>query len=88
MAISNTGHTLKKWCWVHRLAKAKVGIGTRIRIKTSLLFEFPANPVAIIKGYAGAWLPVTEFGIYLLLALGVWFWLVPPLADMKNLAVG
>ena len=58
-----------------------------IPIKTSPLFDFPPNPAAIIKWYAGAWLPVTEFGIYLLLAIGVWFWLVPPLAEMKTLAV-
>ena len=58
-----------------------------IPIKTSPLFEFPPNPVAIVKWYAGAWLPVTEFGFYLLLATGVWFWLVPSLVDMKSLAV-
>ncbi len=58
-----------------------------IPIKTSPLFEFPPNPVAIVKWYAGAWLPVTEFGLYLLLVTGVWFWLVPPLVDMKSLAV-
>ena len=89
MAISNTGHTAeelvlgvpagesKSWNW-----------HPGIPIKTSPQFEFPPNPVAIIKWYAGAWLPVTEFGIYLLLAIGVWFWLVPSLADMKTLAVG
>ena len=53
-----------------------------IPIKTSPLFKRPLKPGAIIKWYAGAWLPVTEFGFYLLLALGVWFWLTPPLAEM------
>ena len=56
-----------------------------IPIKTSPLFEFPPNPVAIIKWYAGAWLPVTKFGVYVLLAVGVWFWLAPPLAEMQTL---
>ena len=58
-----------------------------IPIKTSPLFEFPPNPVAIIKWYAGAWLPVTEFGVYLILAAGVWFWLVPPLVKMEYMGV-
>ena len=58
-----------------------------IPIKTSPLFEFPPNPAAIVKWYAGAWLPVTEFGLYLLLAAGVWLWLVPPLTDTKTLGV-
>ena len=58
-----------------------------IPIKTSPLFELPPNPVAIARWYAGAWLPITEFGIYLLLAIGVWFWLTPPLAGMETLTV-
>lgn len=58
-----------------------------IPIKTSPLFELPPNPVAIVRWYAGAWLSITEFGIYLLLAIGVWFWLTPPLAGMETLTV-
>ena len=75
MAISNTENTAeelvlgtpagesKSWNW-----------HPNIPIRTSPLFEFPPNPVAIVKWYAGAWLPVTEFGVYLLLAMGVVIW--------------
>jgi len=88
MAISNTENTAeelvlgtpagesKSWNW-----------HPNIPIRTSPLFEFPPNPVAIVKWFAGAWLPVTEFGVYLLLAMGVWFWLAPPLVQMETLAV-
>ena len=54
-------------------------------IKTSPPLEFPPNRVTIIKWYAGASLPATEFRIYLLLVIEAWFWLVPPLADMQTL---
>lgn len=59
-----------------------------IPIKTSPLFEFPPNPSAIVKWFAGAWLPLTEFGLYLLLAMLVWFRVAPPLADMEHLSFG
>ena len=59
-----------------------------IPIKTNPLFEFPLDLVATIKWFAAAWLPITEFGVYVLLAFGVWFWLTPPLVEMETLAVG
>ena len=59
-----------------------------IPIRTSPLFEFPPNPVAIVQWFAGAWLPFTEFGLYVLLAFAVHFWLVPPLAEMASPAPG
>ena len=59
-----------------------------IPIKTNPLFEFPFDLVATIKWFAAAWLPITEFGVYLVLAFGVWFWLTPPLVEMETLAVG
>ena len=89
MAISNSGNTVEElvlgtpagesasWNW-----------HPDIPIKTSPLFEFPLDLVAIVKWYVGAWLPITEFGVYVLLAIGVWFWLTPPLAEMETLAVG
>jgi len=60
----------------------------QVPIKTSPLFEFPPNPVAIVQWFARAWLPLTEFGVYLLLAMLVWFWLAPPLAEMQTLEIG
>ena len=59
-----------------------------IPIHASPLFEFPLNLAAIIRWYVGAWLPITEYSVYLLLAIGVWFWLIPPLPEMETLAVG
>ena len=59
-----------------------------IPIRTSPLFEFPPDPVAIFKWFATAWLPVTEFGLYVLLAVAVYHWLVPPLAAMTSPELG
>jgi len=57
-----------------------------IPIKTSPLFEFPPKPMASLKWVASTWLPITEFGLYVLLGIGVWFWLQPPLDETTNLA--
>ena len=59
-----------------------------IPIRTSPLFELPLQPIAILKWFASAWLPLTEFGLYLLLATIVWLWVQPPLAATESLAVG
>ena len=55
-----------------------------IPIGYSPLFEFPPNPVRIARHFVRAWLPLTEFTCYLLLAMGVWFWLQPPLAETMS----
>ena len=67
MAISKPGNTVEElvlgtpagqsgsWNW-----------HPDIPIKTSPLFEFPLDLVAIVKWYVGAWLPITEFGVYVL----------------------
>ena len=59
-----------------------------IPIRTNPLFELPLKPLAIIKWFGSAWLPVTEFGLYLLFAILVWHWLVPPMAVMQTLEAG
>ena len=56
-----------------------------IPIQTSPLFEFPPRPIAALKWFASAWLPITEFGIYLLLAIAIWLWFQPPLAETTHL---
>lgn len=85
MAISNPADTTeelvsgasagasKSWNW-----------HPAIPIGYSPLFEFPPNPVRIVRHFVRAWLPLTEFTCYLLLAMGVWFWLQPPLAETMS----
>jgi Delta7-sterol 5-desaturase len=51
-------------------------------------FELPLRPVAIVKWFAGSWLPLTEFGVYVLLAIAVWTWVQPPPSDTKTLSMG
>ena len=59
-----------------------------IPIRTSPLFEFPPKPLAILRWFAGAWLPLTEFGLYVLLAFAVWRWLAPPAGAAETLSIG
>lgn len=77
LAIGTPAGESKSWNW-----------HPDIPIKTSPLFEWPPNPAAIVRWFAGAWLPLTELGVYLLLAAAVWLWLAPPLAQMQNPAPG
>jgi hypothetical protein len=59
-----------------------------IPIQYSSLFTYPLSPVAIVKWFARAWLPLTELTCYLVLAIVVWRWVQPPLADTQALTVG
>ncbi len=59
-----------------------------IPIQYSPLFSFPPNPLAIVRWFASAWLPLTELTFYLLLAFVVWHWIQPPLAETGTLAAG
>jgi lathosterol oxidase len=59
-----------------------------IPIQYSPVFTFPPNPVAILKWFASAWLPLTELTCYLLLAIVVWRWVQPSLAETQELAAG
>lgn len=57
-----------------------------IPVQYSPLFTFPPNPLEIIKWLARAWLPLTELTCYLLLAVIVWNFIQPPLAETRTLA--
>lgn len=59
-----------------------------IPIQYSPLFSLPPNPLAIVKWFVGAWLPLTELTLYLLLAITVWRWLQPPLEETTSFAIG
>lgn len=60
----------------------------QIPIRYSPLFSFPPNPVAVLKWFAGAWLPFTELTLYLLIAIVVWRWIQPPLAETTTPQAG
>ena len=59
-----------------------------IPIQYSPLFSFPPNPLAAIKWFASAWLPLTELTCYLLLAIAVYLRVQPPLAETTSLEAG
>lgn len=59
-----------------------------IPIQYSPLFSFPPNPLAIVKWFAGAWLPLTELTCYLLLGIVIWHWVQPPLAQTTTFEFG
>jgi lathosterol oxidase len=59
-----------------------------IPIRYSPLFERPLKPIAVVKWFASAWLPLTELTCYLLLAFVVWRWVQPPLAQTETLEFG
>ena len=48
-------------------------------VAVSPIFSWPPKPIATLKWFTLYWLPITESLIYALLAVGVWFFLVPPL---------
>ena len=57
-------------------------------VAVSPIFSWPPKPIATLKWFTNYWLPVTESLIYALLAVGVWFFLVPPLEEMRALDWG
>jgi len=77
LVIGTTAGEDKSWNW-----------HPDIPIQFSPLFTFPPNPVAVIKWYTRAWFPLTELTCYLLLAIVIWRWVQPPLADTELLDVG
>ncbi|NKB64152.1 MAG: hypothetical protein GKR95_19240 [Gammaproteobacteria bacterium] len=52
-----------------------------VPIQYSPLFCVPLKPLAILKWFANAWLPLTELGCYLLIAIIVSLWVQPPLSS-------
>ena len=59
-----------------------------IPIRYSPLFEWPLKPLAIVKWFVLAWLPLTELVCYLVLAIVIWRWVQPPPAETTTLAFG
>ena len=57
-------------------------------INTSPVFEKPPRPFASLRWYAGAWLPISELLLYVVIAFAVWSWLQPPLEQTQTLAPG
>ena len=52
------------------------------------LFSWPPNPRAVWNWYSGAWLQFTSLTLCMVMALVIYFALLPPLADMKTLGFG
>ncbi len=55
-----------------------------VPIQYSPLFCVPLKPLAILKWFANAWLPLTELGCYLLIAIIVSLWVQPPLQHLPS----
>ena len=54
-------------------------------IETSPVFKKPPRPVASLKWYSGAWLPVSELLLYVLIAIAVWSWVQPSPTQTQSL---
>ncbi len=67
----------KEWNWHPELP-----------VRISPLFDWPPKPVAVLKWFASAWLPISEFMIYVVIAFCVWTWLQPPLEVTASLEPG
>ncbi len=59
-----------------------------IPAKISPLFEWPLRPLAIVNWFVATWKPLSEHFFYALLAVAVWHWLQPPLAETATLQAG
>ena len=52
------------------------------------LFQWPPRPAAIYRWYAAFWLEISTTTLCFVLALGAYFLILPPLAEMQSLAWG
>ncbi len=52
------------------------------------LFSWPPRPGAVLSWYRGAWMEITSLTLCLLLALAVYAWMLPPLAEMAEFRPG
>ena len=52
------------------------------------LFSWPPRPTAVLSWYRGAWMEITSLTLCLLLALAVYAWMLPPLAEMAEFRPG
>lgn len=77
LVVGTSGGESKNWNW-----------HPDIPLKYSPLFDSKPQPLAVIKWFASAWLPLTELTCYLLLAIAVWSWVQPPLSETTTLSSG
>jgi len=59
-----------------------------VPLQVSGLFSWPPDPRAIFETFAASWLKISEKLIFALLAVSIWVWLTPPLAEMREFAAG
>ncbi len=52
------------------------------------VFSWPPRPGAVVRWYRGAWLQITAVSVPLMLALILYFAILPPLEAMKTFAWG
>ncbi|MDC0660656.1 sterol desaturase family protein [Leisingera sp. SS27] len=52
------------------------------------LFSWPPRPAAVLSWYRGAWMEITALTLCFLLALAVYAWMLPPLAEMVEFRPG
>ncbi|WP_435659805.1 sterol desaturase family protein [Leisingera caerulea] len=52
------------------------------------LFSWPPRPAAVLAWYRGAWMEITSLTVCFLLALAIYAWLLPPLAEMAAFRPG
>ena len=57
-------------------------------VAVSPLFDWPPRPVATFRWFVQNWLPITEFTIYLIIALAVWALLQPGLDQTREFEAG
>ena len=57
-------------------------------VRLNPLFEWPPRPIAVFNWYRGAWFQVTAVTVPFLLALAMWWALIPPLERMQHFAFG
>ena len=57
-------------------------------VKYNPLFDWPPNPVGVIRWYSAFWLQISTTTLCFAFAVVIYFTLLPPLADMTSFAPG
>ena len=76
-AVSEPAGENRDWNWHPELP-----------VVISPLFDWPPRPLDTVRWFARNWLPVTEYMIYLIIALAVWTFLQPGLEETRELGAG
>ena len=77
--MNGIGHDPEADRWNHRPAAM---------VPLNPLFSWPPNPKAVWAWYRGAWLQLTAVTVPFVLAIAIWWTLVPPLEAMVEFAPG